>query len=440
MGTITDPVNIEYLALEGGGGKGITFLGAIKALEELGVLPLRLRPPSAGGGRTISTQSENKIKGVGGASAGAITALFLALGYSHDDIRIEVANAPTFEGFFDPPSPGRYRAVDGSNNPIEKNNGSNRIRREIPSLLRDQLSFAASFFWATDVLRGRLTGPLAPHYLENLMLDRGIFPGFPVRTFLRGSIQRKLGARYGNISFRDFFTRTGVELVLTGTNITRHTPGIFSVRHTPNFPVAEAVGISMNLPFLFKPVEVEANVPVDASLDQLETDYLGFWVDGGLLNNFPLHAFDHKQTSNKNMLHPKMLGLRLTDGTPPGIIPRSRLHSRNRIILDHYVNTFKDNVSDIFHSFTYPSEGGQIRNADEREQTIDLYTYDLQTANFSPQLTERNGLRAVQPILKARESVHKYFGFPLPSSPPNSVPDVPDRFYQPSTRPVFNFP
>ena len=58
------------------------------------------------------------------------------------------------------------------------------------------------------------------------------------------------------------YTLTGVDLVITGANITKHKPSVFSSRHTPLFPVAEAVGISMNLPFLFKPVHVEANVPV----------------------------------------------------------------------------------------------------------------------------------------------------------------------------------
>jgi predicted acylesterase/phospholipase RssA len=66
------PKAITYLALEGGGGKGVTYLGAMKALRELKVLPIR-------------HGCENQLKGISGASAGAITALMLTLGFSDDD-------------------------------------------------------------------------------------------------------------------------------------------------------------------------------------------------------------------------------------------------------------------------------------------------------------------------------------------------------------------
>lgn len=66
---ITQPHNVHYLALEGGGGKGVTYLGAIRALERLGVLPIDINRPG-----------QNQIRGISGASAGAITALVLAMG------------------------------------------------------------------------------------------------------------------------------------------------------------------------------------------------------------------------------------------------------------------------------------------------------------------------------------------------------------------------
>ena len=104
--------------------------------------------------------------------------------------------------------------------------------------------------------------------------------------------------KFSIMSFSNFVATTGVDLVITGTNITKQKPGVFSMRHTPNFPIAEAVGISMNIPVLFKPVFVEADVPVKidpktkTKYNEKADDYRGNWVDGGVLNNFPLHAFD----------------------------------------------------------------------------------------------------------------------------------------------------
>jgi predicted acylesterase/phospholipase RssA len=86
-----DPAKIRYLALEGGGGKGIAYLGAIAALEDIHVM--------------------QHIDGVAVTSAGAITALMLSLGMTAADIEAELTSYD-FNLFFDPPAhkPG-YRFV-----------------------------------------------------------------------------------------------------------------------------------------------------------------------------------------------------------------------------------------------------------------------------------------------------------------------------------------
>src|SRR5438874_2734400 len=45
-------------------------------------------------------------------SAGAITALVLALGYESADIKTLLATPDRFNAFFDGPNPGKYRVVD----------------------------------------------------------------------------------------------------------------------------------------------------------------------------------------------------------------------------------------------------------------------------------------------------------------------------------------
>src|SRR5690606_41780387 len=88
------------------GGKGVTYLGAIRALENLGVLPIDINRPG-----------QNQIKGISGASAGAITALMLAKGRDSTELQRILSNATTFTGFFDGPDPGMYRTVDSRNRP-----------------------------------------------------------------------------------------------------------------------------------------------------------------------------------------------------------------------------------------------------------------------------------------------------------------------------------
>ncbi|SRR6266568_3971257 len=61
--------DIRYLALEGGGGKGFAYLGAIDILEKV----------KGADGRSIMA----RVDGFAGASAGAITALLLSIGYDY---------------------------------------------------------------------------------------------------------------------------------------------------------------------------------------------------------------------------------------------------------------------------------------------------------------------------------------------------------------------
>ena len=65
------PDEVQYLAFEGGGGKGVAFLGAIRALESIKINDVGILP--------ILPEGNNQIKGITGASAGAITALFLSI-------------------------------------------------------------------------------------------------------------------------------------------------------------------------------------------------------------------------------------------------------------------------------------------------------------------------------------------------------------------------
>jgi NTE family protein len=414
---IARPQDVEYLALEGGGGKGVTYLGAIRALERLGVLPIDIDRPG-----------QNQIKGISGASAGAITALMLAMGLRSTEIERILSQPQTFIGFFDGPAVGLYRSVNRQNRPD--------LRQEAPAnvppldFIRNRVERISGWANLVSIFAalvrtgafGAVNDPIVrqlirypEHYLYNLVFDRGLFPGFAPRRFFSGAISGYLSRKIlqytggiitsspngGDLNFDLFHRMTGVDLIITGSNTTRHKPAVFSRRHTPRFPVAEAVGISMNLPVLFKPVYVEADVPVGA-LNANAHDYHGFWIDGGVLNNFPLHAFDHLQSPvsprypSLRPLHPKMLGLRLTEGPNQ---PQSSASSPNTF------STLLEHLGNLVDTVLYPSEQGQIRTADEEEQTIDLFTYDLETTEFAPSPAKR-----ATPVAEAERAVDRYFG------------------------------
>ncbi|TND08300.1 MAG: putative Acyl transferase/acyl hydrolase/lysophospholipase/patatin [Bacteroidetes bacterium] len=85
------------------------------------------------------------------------------------------------------------------------------------------------------------------------------------------------------LTFQNLYDLTGKDLFVTGANLWDGNIYFFSKDTTPDFPVLEAVAISMHIPLLWSPVFV--------SYKSKGVDYTGFYVDGGLYNNFPIRIF-----------------------------------------------------------------------------------------------------------------------------------------------------
>jgi predicted acylesterase/phospholipase RssA len=81
---------------------------------------------------------------------------------------------------------------------------------------------------------------------------------------------------------------------VTGTNLESGKSQLFSVIDTPDFPVADAIRISMGIPGAYKPYAIRKG------------PYKGLWIDGGLVNNVPFYEFESRPGRN-----PKTLALRL---------------------------------------------------------------------------------------------------------------------------------
>jgi len=70
------------------------------------------------------------------------------------------------------------------------------------------------------------------------------------------------------------------EIYIVGTNLSTRFSEVFSAEHTPRVPVADALRISMSIPLFF------------AARRSLRGDV---YVDGGVLNNYPVKLFDREK-------------------------------------------------------------------------------------------------------------------------------------------------
>jgi len=444
MAKIKSAKEVRYLAFEGGGGKGIAFVGAIEALEELEVLPV-----------CIKDHDESRIKGISGASAGAITALGVAMGMTAKDFSSVVKDGVTYKGktvtladFLDAPMLGQSRKVDNCRPNTEVMNLGDLIAflGKIGLSYKLVMKYANDFKGAVVGMLPLLLGPVAGTaagiagnktlqrllptldlYIVNFIFEKGLFPGFAVREFF-GMLVNKylvepLREKHPEIpdgsvmSFSQFYAYTGVDFVVAGTNVSTHEPAYFSAEKTPDFPVVEAVAISMNIPFLFKPVKIDGRV---TGSEEKDKKYRGLWMDGGTLNNLPLHAFDKASDlvcqgdALLKPLHPNMLALRLSPpkkGTSDAKACQGGGLPILGLLFEKYYSFF-DFAGDLYETMMYYSEEGQLRTELERQQTIEINTYCLSMTEFSPpeEVTKK-------PIAAAKKGVQDYFAQQLGDFP-----------------------
>jgi predicted acylesterase/phospholipase RssA len=462
--------DVNYLAFEGGGGKGIAYLGAVKALEEV----FDQKP-------LIDLKQDiglRKLQGISGSSAGSITAFMLALGMSSDEIKKlidkiidrttgnDISNANNeqikekgitpFENFFSDPQKEKLSLRNFNTNSSEyilpkiypeTESDEEKVKTLIQIIGREGYPYIFSLLFAilkksqtSDIWFKQLflhendsvSGIIKPIYdgLSNSVLDKlspssleriiwesilqelkietnrtvfadyfynfyknfGLFSGFEVRKYFADLIQEKIinappdsipgtippeTTKPEDITFQIFYGATKVDLRITGVNISTQKAEYFSFEHTPNFPVMDAVAISMNLPLFFKPFYIEGKVNIYEN-DEYNEKYRGLWVDGGVLNNYPLHAFDSYTVNkdgkpiNSDKLPNNVLGLRLSDG----IYKEQKSKKPESYDLGRY-------VSELIGSIMSPSEEGQIRTSQERDQTIELFTEEISVTDFS---------------------------------------------------------
>jgi predicted acylesterase/phospholipase RssA len=356
---------ILYLALEGGGGKGNAFVGALRALADpkLGVLQFNSYKPT-------------HLRGFSGASAGAITSCMLSCGYEPEELAaimrtedfdeffetLRVGYVPTVGGFKMQRSRDQDRDLLGlARAAVDLISGRGLSRGDLSSLVGANLRMLGIVFASVLKLLGdvsksipaaaRKIGVAPDDAVSSLANDLGIFPGEAARRFMHKWItiaavratkpdwlssipgwNRVTGdessskrarilmlsdhwkpdgrrfpidpARPG-MTFDEHQRIFGVKLAVTGTELESQKTHVFSASTTPNFLVEDAVRMSMSLPCIFKPYVIRGDDAIRAS-QGAPGSLEGVWVDGGVLNNLPLHVFDKEEGDN-----PKTLGLRL---------------------------------------------------------------------------------------------------------------------------------
>ncbi|MFC7071610.1 patatin-like phospholipase family protein [Halovenus rubra] len=424
------PSQVRYLVFSGGGAKAFAFLGALAALGELGFLHNPARDGDDADAPDDYFLDPDRIDGVAGASAGAITAGLLAgnvgLGEAYDLLTddeeitrffdrsdLSTLDSPTLSGTDEVTRPTAERGAlvtamgtDAAPAELQEYRTSvvdyitaqtGETVDEIIEGVQDASQVSDAYFsgemldspawWLGALLRWKfdtglpaetirqvfMTGHF-PMYVANLLFHDGVFSGAFARQYLDAALTaglRSAGVPPGDtVTFRDLAAGSPIDLSVVGANLSSGTADSFATGETPDIGVADAIRLSMAIPFVYRPTTV-ADGP-----------HAGTWVDGGLINNFPLHAY----TPPDRAASPSVLGLNLDE--PAGEI-----------------GDLGDFVGAVSGSLFARTTENQIYTPIERTQVIDLPTGDLSMLGFTP--TREAVEEAMQ---TAAQSVLEYFG------------------------------
>lgn len=247
------------LVFEGGGAKGVVFVGALQALLEQG----------------------HTYRRVVGTSAGAITATLCAVGYSPDEmlacINQKTADGkPVFSTFMDKPKREDFNAAD------------------IGTSVTGKALAAIDLPFIPDKMQKQVDGYLVGKLLENSLyarlfsfVERGGF--YSGRTFLNWMRDRLAAKGYDrDITLAELYRKTQKDLSVVAANVGLREMLVLNHRTAPNLPVAMAVRMSMSIPFVWE--EVVWNPQWQYLLaDGTQKAVAGTRiVDGGVLSNFPM--------------------------------------------------------------------------------------------------------------------------------------------------------
>lgn len=340
---------IETLVFEGAGARGVVYPGAIKALEERGVL--------------------NSVKRIGGVSSGSIVSLLLALGYNSKELD-KFMNEANFKKFMIPAKKSFLGKI------------SSGVLNFFGNIFR-KLKIFSKF----DMLNYGLQGIFNK--------KRGAFRVKAISNWLDDKIYQAIGIR--NATFKDLQNAKKTNpkikyLYIELCNLTTRKGEVWSHENHPNGIVANVVAASCTFPLAFQVTNMKVN-----------GKYYSY-ADGGIYDNCPvISMFNSEQYLPKGYNFDKQ-------GANPGVCiikvdntnevnnllwnkgsgRKSAKYGKWNFIMD-VVSSF--GVKQQFVAEKYPTRIIQIHDGD-------ISTLDFQLTDKQKELAKKRGYKAAKNYLE----------------------------------------
>jgi len=306
------------LVFEGGGAKGLVFVGAMKEFERRGYTYGRLL----------------------GTSAGAITAALLAANYNSDEMLKQVNEklpdgSPRFASFMDV-----AETIDEQDweNSVLYNLFKQTDWPLIPEVVERRID---------DKIFRQFMRLKTSRLLFTFLELGGLYTGNVFLEWLREKLDLD-GRNLGRATLAEFYEHTGKDLSVVASNTADGDILVLNHRTAPNCPAAWAVRMSMSLPFIWEEVRWHKEWGLYQGRDITGHSV----VDGGLNSNFPIRLLIAHSPDVTAVMGPHdgafALGMLIDETLPvsdeviPDAAPESALSVKNLPIvrrISNLVNT-----------------------------------------------------------------------------------------------------
>ncbi|MGE3557260.1 MAG: patatin-like phospholipase family protein [Candidatus Obscuribacterales bacterium] len=263
------PSKVENLVFEGGGIKGLAYLGAYEAAIDRLFIP-------------------DQIKRYGGASAGSLTALLLFLGYDAVVLRELIENL-NFEEWFD-----------------HKDSQARELALKILAGYREGSLVQDSLLGIFNPWEGVYNFNNANLLWKGLSTHKGIFEGNRLLEWLRERVTKGPSnkSRDMHATFRDFREKFGCprELYVITVDVNTGATRTLSYETTPDMPIADAIRMSVAIPLIFRPHGEYRMVDKGGGVVKRElVENSHYYTDGGWQENYPIHLFDQDRYLHRSI-------------------------------------------------------------------------------------------------------------------------------------------
>lgn len=202
--------------------------------------------------------------------------------------------------------------------------------------------------------------------VARLFKKYGWYKGDTFLEFMEGQIARQTGSP--DTTFDDLHNAISPEngfrdLYVVGTDLTTRQYQVFSYESTGSVKIADAVRISMSIPLFFASRTFDNDV----------------FVDGGVLNNYPVTLFDDP---------------RYNAGLPPGAPNPETIgfHLSKHVVQPYPITDLEQFVGNLFETILDVQDDALWNDEDNLRRTVCIDNLGIQTTDFDITREQREAL------------------------------------------------